>query len=159
MIRQSSFTTILAALSALALGACHANVEVRGYIPDEELIGKVAAGVPKSEVEVILGSPSAAATFAKPEIWYYISRRVERVTFLEEKLIDQQVVEVEFDQGGKVSAIKRYAVNDRRDIVPVERVTPTHGKEIGALEQIFGNVGRFNTPADNSGRRLPDPMR
>jgi outer membrane protein assembly factor BamE (lipoprotein component of BamABCDE complex) len=160
MARQSSFKLALAGAAALGLGACYANLEVRGYIPDEELLAKVAVGLPKSEIEVILGSPSAAATFSQPEIWYYISRRVERVAFLEEKLIDQRVVEVEFDQGGRVSGVKRYAATDRREIVPVERVTPTHGKELSALEQLFGNVGRFNkaSDSDGGGRRLPDPM-
>lgn len=158
MSRQPSIKPWLVSLAALALGACHANLEVRGYIPEEELLQKVVVGVPKSEVEVIMGSPSTTATFSKPETWYYISRRVERVTFLEEKLLDQRVVEIEFDQGGRVSGVKRYFADDRRDIVPVERITPTHGKELGALEQLFGNVGRFNKPEDSS-KRLPDPMR
>jgi len=162
MSRQPSIPTFRSAVAAfglLALSACYANVEVRGYVPDEELIEKVVVGVPKSEVEVIMGSPSTAATFSQPEIWYYISRRVERVAFLEERLIDQRVVEVEFDRGGRVASIKRYFAADRRDIVPNERITPTHGKEIGALEQLFGNVGRFNKASDSAGgRRLPDPI-
>ena len=158
--RQSSFKLALATAAALGLGACYANVEVRGYIPDEELLAKVAVGLPKSEIEVILGSPSASATFNQPEIWYYISRRVERVAFLEERLIDQRVVEVEFDRGGRVSGVKRYAAADGRPIVPIERITPTHGKELNALEHLFCNVGRFNKPSDSEGgRRLPDPMR
>ena len=28
---------------------------------------------------------------------------------------------------------------------PVSRTTPTYGKQLGLLEQLIGNVGRFNT--------------
>ncbi|MBI3199515.1 MAG: outer membrane protein assembly factor BamE, partial [Rhodospirillales bacterium] len=40
--------------------------------------------------------------------------------------------------------VKRWGMQDGKPIEPVARVTETRGKELGFLEQIFGNIGRFN---------------
>lgn len=136
---------------ATGLGAC-VQLETRGFVPDEQMIERVTKGLPRTEVEVILGSPSSVATFGRPESWYYISRRVERRAFLDEKLLEQTIVEIQFDDRGRVSDIKRYAAADQRQVIPSERVTPSLGKELGILEQFFGNVGRFNKMEQGSFR-------
>ncbi len=42
---------------------------------------------------------------------------------------------------------------DRQVVAYVNRSTPTAGHEFGVLEQIFGNVGRFNGKDPDMGRR------
>ena len=37
-----------------------------------------------------------------------------------------------------------------KEIQPVARTTATSGSEFGLFQQLFGNIGRFNTP-DGSG--------
>ena len=68
----------------------------------------------------------------------------EKWAFFEESIIEQQVVVVYFDQTGKVEHIQRYDNNDSRDIEPVGDKTPTSGNEMTFIEQMIGNLGRFN---------------
>jgi outer membrane protein assembly factor BamE (lipoprotein component of BamABCDE complex) len=64
-------------------------------------------------------------------------------------VIDQQVVAISFDkQSEKVKDIKRYGLKDGKQVAFVERETPTRGKELTVLEQLFGNFGRFNGDAN-----------
>jgi hypothetical protein len=35
-----------------------------------------------------------------------------------------------------------------QDVDPVARITPTSGHDLTVLEQVMGNVGRFNKPDD-----------
>jgi hypothetical protein len=35
---------------------------------------------------------------------------------------------------------------DAQEISPVARVTPTEGRDLTLLQQLFGNIGRFSSP-------------
>jgi outer membrane protein assembly factor BamE (lipoprotein component of BamABCDE complex) len=59
-------------------------------------------------------------------------------------VLEQNVAVVEFDDKGFVRDIRRYTLEDGVVINPVTRKTPAVGKELSFLEQIFGNIGRFN---------------
>lgn len=132
-------------LAALGLAACSPRVDTRGNLPDPETVLEVQPGIhDRTQVASILGSPSTVATF-EDDTWYYVSRRTEQIAFFEPEVIDQQVLMVKFDQDGLVSDMKVYGIEDGRIIEPVERTTPTSGRELTVLQQIFGNLGRFNT--------------
>ena len=134
-------------LSAALSAACSPIVVSNGYIPDQELVQKVRPGVhDKESVAELLGSPTSVAQF-EPEVWYYVKREAERLAFFEESVTEQTVVAVKFDAAGIVTDIHRYDLEDGKAIEPVERVTPTRGKELTFLEQLFGNVGRFSNAA------------
>ena len=51
-----------------------------------------------------------------------------------------------------VKEIKRYGLKDGKQIAFVDRETPTRGKEMTVLEQLFGNLGRFNNSVGSGGR-------
>ncbi len=51
---------------------------------------------------------------------------------------------VAFDDTGLVSELRQYTLEDGRIIDPVTRKTPTLGRELNIIEQLFGNIGRFN---------------
>ena len=138
---------LLAATLLFAVAACTPTIDTRGYVPDEDLIGQIKTGLDdRAAVSRVLGSPSNVATFSD-ETWYYISRRTEQFAFFDAKVLDQSVLAVDFDERGFVSAIRRYKLEDGRIIDPVTRETPTLGRELGILEQLFGNVGRFTGPS------------
>ena len=96
----------------------------------------------RKQTAKILGSPSVTGTF-DDKIWYYISRKTEKVAFFDETVVDQQVVAVYFDEKNVVEAIHRYYKDDQRLIALQERKTPTVGKEYSILDQLLGNLGRF----------------
>ncbi len=134
----------------LALTACQPRIDSRGYVPTGDDIERVKAGVQgREEVQEILGSPSSISTFADDR-WYYISKKTRSVAFFTPTVLDQNVVVVEFDEGGLVKELRRYAMEDGLIIDPVTRKTPAPGRELSFLEQLIGNFGKFNS-TNNAG--------
>lgn len=130
---------------AAALSACSGVVDTRGNLPDPETVLEVQPGIhDRDQVATILGSPSTVATF-EDDTWYYVSRRTEQFAFLDPEVLDQQVLMVKFGEDGLVSDMKIYGLEDGQVIDPVERTTPTSGRELTVLQQLLGNLGRFNT--------------
>lgn len=138
---------VLAAFGlAVSLSACNPIVAKRGYIPDEMAVESIGIGVDNKEsVYQRLGSPSTTATFNE-EVWYYISSRHEARAFFAPKVTEREVLAVFFGEDDMVADIGKYGLEDGQVVAYVERKTPTRGKELGFLEQIFGNLGRLPAP-------------
>ena len=152
------FTSILflAAFLAFGLGACAPIVTLSGHKPDEDQMAELKPGHhDRDDVAEIMGPPSSISSF-KPETWYYISKRTERVAFLASELKDSQVVALTFNERGLLQEIRTVGMEARKEILPVERKTPTAGYEIGVIEQLLGNFGRFND-AETSPAGAPGP--
>ena len=147
-------------VTALAAGltACTGRVDTRGNLADPEVASQITPGEStRGTVEDLLGSPTTIATF-NDQTWYYIGRKTEKFAFFEPEVLEQQVVAIHLDPSGVVDDVKIYGPADAREIELVDRATPTAGKELSVLQQIFGNLGRFNTdggPATPG--RLPSP--
>ena len=115
-----------------------------GFVPDEELIGKLRPGVhDRDSVSSLLGSPTSIADF-NGETWLYVKRETERVAFFNEKVLEQAVLAVRFDKDGLLKGIDRYTLEDGKTLELVERTTATRGREMTVVEQLFGNIGRFS---------------
>ncbi len=84
------------------------------------------------------------ATFGKQDTWYYIGERTETLAFFDSKLLERKILVIKFDRRGVVETVTHYDASAGKKVELVERVTPTKGKELGVLEQIIGNVGRFS---------------
>ena len=143
--RRSRVTLLSCAFVALALAACQPTIDQRGNLPDKTKVAEIEPGVTTKEmVSQILGSPSSVSTFSD-KTWYYISRRTEQTAFFDPEVLDQQVVVVGFDDGGVVRDVQHLNLADGRPIAPVARETPSAGRELGFVEQLIGNLGKFNT--------------
>ena len=75
--------------------------------------------------------------------WYYISRRTEQWAFLPKEVAIQKIVVLYFDER-TLQRVEEYNEDDIRQVAHVERETPTAGHSMTVLEQLFGNLGRFN---------------
>jgi len=127
----------------LALQACTPISAVRGNNPDPDRIAQLEPGRHKrADVMDILGSPSSVSAF-KPETWLYVSKRTETIAFLEPEVKESNVIALSFDEDGLLKEIKTLGLEEMRDVNIVERSTPTVGNEVGVLEQLIGNFGRF----------------
>jgi outer membrane protein assembly factor BamE (lipoprotein component of BamABCDE complex) len=130
-------------LLALVLIACEPRLDTHGFMPNSELVSQIQTGEQdKFEVVEVLGSPSSMATF-DDDIWYYITQQSRIFAFFKPEIVDQQVLVVRFDEANVVSEINRYTIEDGLIVDPVTRETPTAGKELSILQQLFGNIGRF----------------
>ncbi len=136
---------LLAGAVALALGACEQSVQVRGNIPDVDMVSKINPGIhTRVDIASLLGSPSTVSTFQDSK-WYYIGQKTTQFAFFEPEVLERKVLVISFDDAGYVANTKTYGLEDGKIIDPVERITPTEGRELSFIQQLFGNLGRFTT--------------
>ena len=130
----------------LGLAACSPTIQQEGNVPDVDQVVQINPGVDdKNRVTQLLGSPSAVSAFAD-RTWYYISRRTEQTAFMDPVVVDQEVLAVSFDNQNIVQDLKVYGLEHGRLVATVDRVTPTHGNDLTIVQQVLGNLGRFNNP-------------
>lgn len=157
--------TLLMSLSMVAVmtTGCAKVVERRGYIADSQALSEIEVGMDNEEsVRQILGTPSTEAPFVIDgrKAWYYISTTTERRAFFQPVAVERSVLAVYFDENQKLTDMRRYGLEDGQVVDIVSRKTPTRGKELSLLGQLFGNIGRFNNsgpggPGGQSGPRAP----
>ncbi|MGH7034997.1 MAG: outer membrane protein assembly factor BamE [Stellaceae bacterium] len=142
--------------ATLSLSACGFPIDDRGNLPKADLLSQIKPGVTdKQTVTRLIGSPSAVAAFDN-KTWYYISRETKQVAFLKPELLDQQVVIVQFDDKGIVSAVDHRGLKDAQAVKPNPKATPAQGRKFTFLEQLIGNFGKFNnSPAATPGGPNP----
>lgn len=154
MQRFSSFSLKSPFLSCLvvvfivfSVSSCVKSVTTRGYIIEPELLEDLTVSVTtKQDVLQKLGSPSVASTFGE-ESWYYIHSKMEAVAFYKPRVIEQDIIAIEFHTNGTIQSINRYTIKDRKQIAYIEDITKMGGSRLGVMEQLLGNVGKVN-PAD-----------
>ena len=136
--------TIFLGAIALALAGCTPRIDTRGHVATPGTVEKLEVGKQtRDDVTQLLGSPSTTATF-DDETWYYISQRTETVAFYAPETTDQKVLALKFDKSGVLKDMQTYTLKDGKAIAMVDRKTPTAGKELTLIEQVFGNVGKFS---------------
>ncbi len=159
-------STLLAAIgAAMALAACSTTVEQRGNLPPSDEIAQIHPGkTTKDQVIKILGTPSSVGVFNEKN-WYYVSARTKQFAFFKPEVLDQQVFVINFNDDGVVRAVDHKTLKDGQAIVPIARATPAPGRELTFLEQVIGNLGRFNsggggggTASGGSQRTGPNPV-
>ena len=151
MARTGSKVALATAL-LLTLLACTPQVSTHGYRFDEATLAQLEPGrTTQDGVSRLLGSPSAVSTF-NDRIWYYIDQRTEHMSFYQDKVVEQKVITVTFNDAGVVQSVAHHGLSDARQVAFVDRETPTSGNELSLLQQFLGNIGRFNPQGnqDNS---------
>jgi len=139
-------TVRLGALAVLAVAGASACAPVQshsGYRPDYNnvQIADPQVGVDTREtVQQRFGTPSTTAVFDQTS-WYYISAVQERVAFYAPRISQRTIMVVRFDAENKVAGVDKYGIERGRVVAYNEEATPTRGRELGLVEQIFGNIG------------------
>ena len=134
--------------------------DYHGYTADEIQPGEVQPGIDtRASVLAQLGSPSTESLFDE-NTWFYITTTRERLAFMVPKTKDRKVTAIRFGEEDVVEEILTYDETDGQVLSYASRETPTRGRELGFLEQIFGTVGNValprtdeSTPGDPTGRR------
>lgn len=132
---------VAVATAGLATTACNPIRDTHGFTAQGQDQLKVEPGVDtKSTVLARLGSPSTQSAFEQPA-WYYITTVQERYAFYKPQTVNREILVVKFDADDKVASVDRYGMERGRVVSYSDDSTPTRGRELGLLEQIFGNVG------------------
>ena len=144
----SKFVTICTTLvGATLLSGCLGFKEHKGYVMDKELASAIQVGVDnKASVEKTLGRPSFTGQFNEND-WYYVARDTKTVAFRSQKVMDQDVLHVHFDQAGNVAAVNMTGKELVANISPVKDKTPTLGRQRSFFDELFGNIGVLNQGA------------
>ena len=143
LVINSNLLRISGIVFLIMLQSCSNKTIITGNLPDPDLLANIEVGqVSKNEVLELLGSPSSKATFNDND-WYYISEKTSTKAFFDPEVIDRKVLIIQFDKREIVKKITQLSLEDGEKIQMVDRITPTAGKEMTILKQIFGNVGRF----------------
>ncbi len=146
---QKIFKFAFSLLLLLFIPACTPVTSQHGNMLEDFQIQEVKAGEhTRSDVLRLLGSPTTQSTF-NPNIWYYLGQESEKRGILDQQITDERIVVVMFNKDGVVDAIQE--VDSERENIPYARTkTPTHGNDLTFMQQLLGNLGRFNTPQDIS---------
>jgi outer membrane protein assembly factor BamE (lipoprotein component of BamABCDE complex) len=134
----------LAAILAVGISGCADNIDPRGNAPLPDALAQIQPGrVTRSDVVALIGTPATSSLFGDDH-WYYISSHFQTVAFYAPEELDRQVIIIDFDKAGTVTAVRRLGLEQGKDVAMVARETPAPGKELSLLEQLIGNVGKFN---------------
>jgi outer membrane protein assembly factor BamE (lipoprotein component of BamABCDE complex) len=126
---------------AIALGGCFQQTFQRGYVLPEGALEQVPVGSSQEQVLLVLGTPSTVATVSG-EAFYYISQRGEKsAAFLPQKVVDQRVIAVYFDNNRRVERLADYGLKDGKVFDYVSRTTPTSGAELSYITYVFKILG------------------
>ena len=136
----------------LCMAGCQPVVRNQGNFVTPSRLAQVTPKTSrKADVEAILGSPTVKGTYAD-NTWYYIGQTTEQTAFLLQKPTVREIVEVKFNEKNEVISVDKWNLDIGQDIQMTADKTPTGGKSVGALEQIFGNfggLGSFGNITDN----------
>lgn len=140
----------LAFAAALMLSACaEPRYAVNGYAPRSDELQRLTMGEDTtSTVRRKLGEPTIVGTF-ETSTWYYVSTVTEQKMYHHPVPIDRTVVQLAFNDAGVLEGVNRYGLEDGRVINLENRTTPTFGRELTLIQQLFGNIGRFNDGGSN----------
>lgn len=152
-----SILAAIALIAATTLPGCSRIKQNQGYVVDEGLLASVQPGVDnRDSVAKTLGRPTFASEFNANE-WYYVSRNTEQLAFIQPKAKTQSIVKVTFDAKGNVAKVERRGLEQVANVRMNGDKTPTLGRDVGLLEDLFGGVGNFGsagaTPDSAGGTR------
>jgi outer membrane protein assembly factor BamE (lipoprotein component of BamABCDE complex) len=149
---------LLSSAAMVALSACTAVQTQRGFVPPEPtaLDNIIVGEDTRVSVTQKLGSPTLSGTFDQ-NTWYYVSSYDVQAAFFPTQTTERSIVAVGFSPEGQVASVERYGLEDGRIVDYVDRETPTRGREMTILQQIFnavpGNIGgnQGQIPGQNPG--------
>jgi len=146
-LSMSSLLLSCLSLSCLALGACsmfEAQPQFRGNKVDQEQLKELTPGTStRADVAALIGSPTIRAPF-DDNTWIYISETTQSQVGRMPAVLDQNVLVLNFDDSGVLRQIDAKTKEDGLPVSVVSRTTPSPGTEASFLQQLFGNIGRFN---------------
>jgi outer membrane protein assembly factor BamE (lipoprotein component of BamABCDE complex) len=126
----------------LLLAACTTQYRNHGYVPTEAEMARVDIGDTKSDLETVIGRPSARALL-QDDRWFYVRSRYRDYALRPPAEIDREVLVISFADDA-VTNVERYGLRNGRVVPLSRRVTSPTTAGVPLLEQLFGNIGRFN---------------
>ena len=149
-MNRSPLPFLFAILLLSACSVVEAPKQLRGNRVDDDQLKEMIVGTStRADATAALGSPTAKATF-DDNTWIYIGETTRTRVGRTPGILQQDVVVLSFDAGGVLRGVKRLNQDDGRDVSVVSRATPSPGSEASFMQQLLGNVGKFNAGAPST---------
>src|SRR5689334_6605285 len=134
-------------LAAVPLAACsffEAPPQVRGNRVDADRLQELVVGTTgRADATAVLGSPTIRAPF-DDNVWIYVSETTQARVGRTPGVLAQEAVVLSFDDQGILRSVEKKTLADSVSVQVVSRKTPSPGTEASFMQQLFGNIGRFN---------------
>jgi len=159
MFRLPAKTVAVIAAAMLAT-ACNPILRTHGYVPTVDAKPQEVNPTTDTKATVLarLGNPSVKSTFdedLKDDTWFYMNAVRQRYAYLRPKIEQRSITAITFNEDGQVQKVAEYGIEDGRYVNYVDRKTPTRGRELSVLEQIFGTIGRLPTEQIGGQQDIP----
>jgi outer membrane protein assembly factor BamE (lipoprotein component of BamABCDE complex) len=118
-----------------------ANKFDHGYMFEYSNVNLLEIGVDKNTVRNLMGSPTLISDIDN-EVWFYISEKTESFLFLKPKIINREILAIEFINN-KVSDLHKLDLNNQLKnfkFSPKKSFVMDH--KTGFFSDLFGNVGQ-----------------
>jgi outer membrane protein assembly factor BamE (lipoprotein component of BamABCDE complex) len=153
VLHAAAASRALLLVGCLLLGGCsffESKSQLRGNRVDPDQLKELVPGTStRADVTALIGSPTAKATF-DDNTWMYISEVTRPEIARTQGVLSQAVVVLNFDDKGVLREVKKLGEDDSVPVSMVARTTPSPGTEASFLQQLFGNIGRFNALSPNA---------
>jgi len=137
---RNRLKTLLLCAVALA-GGCQLGQSVAGNKVSDDKVVQLHEGLTKQEVSNLIGSPSARNPLGE-DVWVYIGQDIVRPPFRMPVEKSRTVLRLTF-LDGKLADVQQKSLEDGNRIRPMRSRTEIEGLSLSLVEQIIGNIGRF----------------
>ncbi len=138
-------------LAGCAPGFWSYEPQVRGNMVSEDQLKQLVPGTStEADATALLGSPTAHATFDR-NTWIYIGQITTPQIAGFERVHKQDVVALHFSNSGVLEKIERKTAKNALPAPMIAGATPSPGTSVSILQQIVGNVGRYNAAPQSLG--------
>jgi outer membrane protein assembly factor BamE (lipoprotein component of BamABCDE complex) len=150
--RLSVIASLAAGACLWAAAACTPIANYQGYQPIDANPNDVKVGTDtRASVLARLGTPTAKASF-DANTWFYLTQVADKTAFYHPQVVRRNITEITFDKDtDQVKSVNVFTLRDGRVVAYNKRETPTRGRELTFIEQLFGSLSTIGTlpPEEN----------
>lgn len=130
--------------SVVGVMGCSTMTRTHGFIPLPEDLQQMTVGVTtRDEIIALVGPPTTSGAVNGDTLYYVQSERTRFGPF-EPEIKNREVAAISFTQGGVLSNIERFGMEQGRVVVLSRRITDDGIADVTFVSQLLGAIGRID---------------
>lgn len=131
-------------LLALVMMGCTPVQRIHGNVIDDKKVAQLELDVTtQGDVIRMWGTPTTTSTVDN-QIWYYIGQKTSQTGLHRPEVDERRIVALDFNPEGVLVNFSTLTEKDGQEIEVSARETPSSGRKFTIMQQLIGNLGRFN---------------
>ena len=139
-------SVLIVGFAALVAGCAQID-RFQGFTPPAAEIATLQVGATSKEEVITLFGPPISERALENNTIYYASSQFRYFGPFAPRIIDRQILAIDFDAADRVRNIARYTMEDGQIIVLDRRVTEDGINDVTFLSQLFASFGRLDAGA------------